>query len=162
MDLINYFARSHKSWVEVFETDKKDKIERYCQTLGIEWQWLKGDWIEIKHRRPAVAQHPITGDKVWFNQAHLYDFNPRLLGLIRFLAVKLVYFRRLTRLHEVSFADGSSISRSDLYHILDVLEKNTVSNPWKQGDVMVLDNILTMHGRATFKGKRRILTALTT
>ncbi|KTD06737.1 TauD/TfdA family dioxygenase [Legionella jamestowniensis] len=161
MALINYFARSHKSWMDVFETNNKSIVEEFCQTNSITWKWLTNNWIEIKHEGPVVLQHPITGETVWFNQAHLYDFNPKLLGIMKFLAVNLVYFRRLTRLHEVTFADGSAMSREDLYHILDTLQQNTVSIPWKQGDVMVLDNILTMHGRTTFKGKRRILTALT-
>ncbi|WED41795.1 TauD/TfdA family dioxygenase [Legionella cardiaca] len=162
MTFINYLARSHKSWMDVFETDSKTIVEQFCQTNEIRWRWLRGNWIELKHTRPALLQHPITKETVWFNQAHLYDFNPKLLGLLNFLAVKLLYFRRLTRLHEVIFADGSTISRADLYHILDTLKKHTVSFPWKKGDVMVLDNVLTMHGRAPFKGKRRILTALTT
>lgn len=162
MELINHFARSHKSWMEVFETDKKEIVEEFCQSNEIKWKWLPGNWIEIKHARPAILHHPITKETVWFNQAHLYDFNPKLLGIMRFLAAKLVYFRHLTRLHEVTFADGSAILREDLYHILDTLQKHTVPHCWKKGDVMILDNILTMHGRATFKGRRRILTALTT
>ncbi|KTC84100.1 TauD/TfdA family dioxygenase [Legionella brunensis] len=162
MEWINYLARSHKSWIDVFETDQKQIVEAFCQSNEIKWKWLNGDWIEIKHTRPALLQHPITKETVWFNQAHLYDFNVKLLGLWRFLAVKLVYFRRLTRLHEVTFADGSTIPHQDLYHILDVLEEHTVPHPWAKGDVMILDNVLTMHGRSTFKGKRRILTALTT
>ncbi|ASQ46330.1 TauD/TfdA family dioxygenase [Legionella clemsonensis] len=162
MALINYFARSHKSWMDVFETKNKAIVEEFCQSNDIAWRWLANSWIEIKHHGPVVLQHPITKETVWFNQAHLYDFNPKLLGIMKFLAINLVYFRRLTRLHEVTFADGSAIPRQDLYHILDTLQQNTVSFPWKQGDVMVLDNILTMHGRTTFKGMRRILTALTT
>ena len=106
-------------------------------------------------------QHPLTNDAVWFNQAHLYDFNPRLLGMQRYLAAKLFYLRPGTLLHEINFVDGGKIKRKDLYHILDVLEHHTVKFPWVTGDVMVLDNILAMHGRAPFKGPRRVLTALT-
>lgn len=161
MALVNYFARSHKSWSDVFETENKEEVEAFCHANQISWQWLRKNWIELKHTTPALRQHPVTKETVWFNQAHLYDFNPKLLGILNFLAVKLVYFRRMTRLHEVTFGDGTTIPRADLYHILDTLQKHTVSYPWKQGDVLILDNILAMHGRATFKGKRRILTALT-
>jgi len=162
MEFINSFARSHKSWMDVFETDSKQEVEQFCQSNEIEWKWLQGNWIELKHVRPATTHHPITKEIVWFNQAHLYDFNLKLLGLKNFLACKLVYFRPSTRLHEVTFADGSPIARDDIYHILDTLKKYTIPHHWKKGDVMILDNILTMHGRATFKGKRGVLTALTT
>jgi alpha-ketoglutarate-dependent taurine dioxygenase len=44
---------------------------------------------------------------------------------------------------------------------MDVLDRNTVSFPWERGDFLVLDNVLSMHGRATFDGPRRILAAMT-
>ncbi|HEX2549622.1 MAG TPA: TauD/TfdA family dioxygenase [Gammaproteobacteria bacterium] len=160
MELLNRYQRSHKSWIEVFETENKEQVERYCVQNHFAWRWLQRDWIEIKQTRPALHTHPITKEIVWFNQAHLYDFNPRLLGITRYLGERLFY-RKNTRLHEIQFGDGTSIPRKDLYHILDVLNKNTVAFPWHHGDVMILDNILAMHGRATFSGKRRVLTALT-
>ncbi|MGQ3887592.1 TauD/TfdA family dioxygenase [Legionella sp. CNM-1927-20] len=161
MDFINRIARSHKSWSEVFETTNPAEVEKFCAENNIQLRWLKDKWLEIKQSMPPLLQHPITKETVWFNQAHLYDFNPKLLGIWKFLASKILYFRRLTRLHEVSFADGEKIPRKDIYHIMDTLKKCTVPVPWKKGDLMVLDNILTMHGRSTFKGQRRILTSLT-
>jgi hypothetical protein len=98
---------------------------------------------------------------VWFNQAHLFDFNPKLLGLWRYIGTKILYCRNYTQLHRVFFGDGSTIPREDLYNIMDVLDVNTVSFPWQKSDILVLDNILAMHGRATFTGKRRILAAMT-
>lgn len=162
LETLNRFQRSHKSWHEVFEASDKSDVERKCLQNDFAWKWLPHDWIEVRQTRPAVMSHPQTGDKVWFNQVHLYDFNPRLLGWGKYLGASLLYSRPNTRLHDVAFADGTSIPRDYLYHIFDVLDKNTVDYPWQKGDVMVLDNILTMHGRASFRGKRRVLTALTT
>ncbi|STX28801.1 pyoverdine biosynthesis regulatory gene SyrP-like protein [Legionella beliardensis] len=136
MDLINHFARSHKSWLEVFETTDPEEVMQFCKKSNIELHWLGKNWIELKHTMSPLLQHPITKETVWFNQAHLFDFSPKLLGLLRFLAAKLVYFRRLTRLHEVTFADGDKISRKDIYHIMDILDKCTASIPWKRGDIM--------------------------
>jgi len=31
---------------------------------------------------------------------------------------------------------------------------------WQQGDIMVIDNILTMHGRKPFQGDRQVLVAM--
>lgn len=161
MEIINQFQRFHKSWIEVFETNNKSEVEEKCIQNEFVWNWLQRDWLEIKQTRPAINEHPHTQETVWFNQAHLYDFNPRLLGLKRYIGAKLFYFRKTTRLHEILFGDGTLIPRKDLYHILDTLKENTVAFPWQRGDVLVLDNILAMHGRAPFSGKRRILTALT-
>lgn len=161
MEWLNSMQRSHKSWREVFETDSKDEVEQKCLANEFDWRWLKRDWLEIKQHRPALIQHPETKETVWFNQAHLYDFNPRHIGWMRYLGAKLFYSRKSTLLHDVTFANGERIPRKYFYHILDVLQENTVAFPWKKGDVMVLDNILAMHGRAPFTGKRRILTGLT-
>lgn len=161
MELINKFQRSHKSWPEVFETPHKHEVERKCQESDFSYEWQKDDWIQIHQHRPAIMNHPETGDTVWFNQIHLYDFNPKLLGMWRYCAAKLVYMQEHMRLHEVFYGDGTQIPRSDIYHIMDILDQQTISFPWMKGDVMVLDNALTMHGRAPFTGKRRILAAMT-
>lgn len=153
--------RSHKSWIDVFETQQKREVEEKCLAHEFEYRWLPKDWLEVTQKRPAFVRHPKTQEMVWFNQAHLYDFNPKFLGWLNYIPSKLFYARKSTRLHEVSFGDGSRIPRKNLYHILEVLEQHTVAFPWQKGDVMVLDNILAMHGRAPFVGPRRILTALT-
>lgn len=161
MDYINRIQRSHKTWLDVFETADKKDVERKCLENEFEFKWNQNDWIQISQTRPATYVHPETGEKVWFNQAHLYDFNPKFLGFWKYLAVKAFYCRKHMKLHEVFFANSSPIPREDLYHILDVLDANTVYFPWQRRDLLVLDNVLTMHGREKFSGKRRILTAMT-
>lgn len=161
MDWLNKIQPSHKTWIQVFETDSKEEVEKKCQEHEFEYQWAKNDWLQISQVRPAVMAHPETGEKVWFNQAHLYDFSPKLLGMWRYVGAKLFYCRKHTKLHQIFYADHQPIPRADLYHVMDVLDKQTVAFPWQKGDFLVLDNVLAMHGRATFEGKRRILTAMT-
>ena len=79
----------------------------------------------------------------------------------RYIAAQAFYCRPHTKLHQVSFADGSPIPGTIFYHIMDTLDANTIAFPWQKGDILVLDNVLSMHGRATFTGKRRVLTAMT-
>lgn len=161
MELLNRWQRSHKSWPEVFETDSKEELERACRAHEFGFEWTRKDWVRIEQVRPATLVHPLTGERVWFNQIHLYDFNPRLLGFLRYVGAKIVYAPKHRRLHEVFYADGTPIPREDIYHLLDVLDQNTIRFPWERGDFLVLDNVLAMHGRATFTGPRRILAAMT-
>lgn len=159
--LMNFVNKSHKSWIHVFETEDKKEVEEKCHQHQIDFTWHKNDWLQISQKRPAVISHPETQEPLWFNQAHHFDFNPKFLGWHRYLGTKILYCRKHTLLHEIFFADGTKIPREDLYHILDILDENTVYFPWQKGDVLILDNLLAMHGRETFTGKRRILTAMT-
>lgn len=154
--------KSHKSWTTSFETDSKEEVERLCHDCNYDFSWNRNNWIEIVQKRPGVMAHPKTGEMTWFNQCHLFDFNPRYVGTFNYYAMKLFYFRRHTKIHDVEFGDGSPIPREDIYHILDVLSKNTIRFPWRKGDVLVLDNVLTMHARESFTDRRRrILTTVT-
>lgn len=160
-DIMHKLIKSHKSWVNVFETEDKMEVERKCRENDISFVWNKNDWLQISQVRPAALDHPDTHERVWFNQAHHFDLNRKFLGWWRYLGTKLVYCRKHTLLHDVFYGDNSRIPRDHLYHIMDVLEQESIYFPWQKGDVLVLDNILAMHGRAAFRGKRRILTAMT-
>lgn len=161
MDFINHLQKGHRSWVEVFETSDKKQVEKICKENEIDFHWSKNEWLQMRQIRPAVISHPKTEEMVWFNQAHLFDLNRRLLGTWRYWGAKLLYLQKEKSLHQVFFANGEKIPEEDLYHIMDVLDAKTLFFPWQKGDVLVLDNLLAMHGRATFKGPRKVLTAMT-
>jgi alpha-ketoglutarate-dependent taurine dioxygenase len=161
LDLVNRFQRAHKTWMDAFETENKEDVEHLCASNEFGFKWNKKDWLQIIYETPAVIAHPETGERVWFNQAHLYDYNPRLLGFWNWVGTKLIYMRKDTIMHEIFYGDGKSLPRKELYHVMDTLDQETIKFPWRKGDVMVLDNVLAMHGRAPYKGKRRILAALT-
>lgn len=161
LDLINKYQRAHKTWMDAFETSDKKEVARLCAENDYGYKWNKNNWLQVTYDRPAIINHPETGEPIWFNQAHLYDYNPRLIGLLNWLGTKVIYFKKDTVMHEIYFGDGAVVPKKDLYHVMDILDQKTIRFPWQKGDVMVLDNVLTMHGRAPFKGKRRILAALT-
>lgn len=151
----------HKPWSVAFETTDRKEVEKRCEAQGIDYRWYPSGWLEISQTGPATLRHPVSGETIWFNQAHLFDFNPKLLGWSRYLATLLLYALPHTKLHSVAFGDGSPIPRQDIYHILDVLEQCSVYFPWQKGDLLFLDNLSVMHGRSTFQGPRRILTSMT-
>jgi hypothetical protein len=44
--------------------------------------------------------------------------------------------------------------------ILEVYRQLEVSFPWQEKDVVMLDNLLTAHGRNPYVGKRRLYVAM--
>lgn len=161
LDLINRYRRAHKTWMDAFETKSRKEVEQLCRDNHFGYQWGRKDWLQVIYDCPSVIAHPQTGEKVWFNQAHLYDYNPRLIGFWNWVGTRFLYWRKNTVMHEIYYGDGTKVPKHDLYHVMDVLEKQTIKFPWQKGDVMVLDNVLAMHGRSSFTGKRRILASLT-
>lgn len=151
---------THRTWQESFETNDRQVVERICQEKGFEYHWL-GDWLEVIRRAPAIRgpdehfDHPY-----WFNQAHLYHANPRGRGWLNYILANLLYIVPSTRPYDVEFDDGTQIPLAALYKLYDILEEETIRFDWQKGDLLLLDNIKTLHGKAPYRGKRRILVSM--
>ena len=146
------------SWQSAFETADRDAVEEYCRAGGMSFKWKEDGGLRTCLTRPATLVHPETGAEVWFNQAD--GFHPS--GMDR-----AVYESLIERMAEedfplhVTFGDGSRIPLAYLEHIRAVMWQQTVLFPWQVGDILVVDNILTAHGRMPFTGERKILLAMT-
>jgi len=59
-------------WTEVFQTSDKADVERFCDANQLSFEWLTDTHLRTRQINQASAAHPVTGDTVWFNQAHLF------------------------------------------------------------------------------------------
>ena len=60
----------------------------------------------------------------------------------------------------VYFGDGSPIEDSVVDEIRELYRQRAVSFPWQEGDILMLNNMLTAHGRNPFVGARKIVVAM--
>jgi alpha-ketoglutarate-dependent taurine dioxygenase len=142
----NYGNGMDVPWQQVFNTDDRAEVE-----------WKPDGELRTRQRCQAVARHPYTGDMVWFNQAHLFHASA-LAPEVREMLLDAVGEENLPR--HVYYADGSTIDDADLDDIRAVLDAHKVIFPWLQGDILMLDNMLTAHAREPFSGPRKVVVAM--
>ncbi|MEH2406857.1 TauD/TfdA family dioxygenase [Nostoc sp.] len=144
-------------WQTVFQTTDKIKVKEYCQSHGIEVEWKTGDRLRTRQVGPAIIKHPQTGEMVWFNHAtffHVSTLEPTVRDSL------------LTNLQEEDlptntyYGDGSPIEPSVLAHLREAYQQEMVTFSWQKGDVLMLDNMLSIHARKPFVPPRKILVGM--
>jgi hypothetical protein len=58
------------------------------------------------------------------------------------------------------YGDGSPIEEDALEEIRKAYANEAVVFPWQKRDILVLDNMLTAHGRRPYRGARRIVVGM--
>lgn len=153
----NYGGDIDLSWQNVFQTTSKIEVENFCRKSDISFEWLGGDRLRTRQICQSVAQHPRTGEMVWFNQANLFHVSS-LPAEVQNVLLSSFGEENLPR--NAYFGDGERIESSVIKHINEVYEQESVAFPWQKGDVLMVDNMLAAHGRNPFKGQRKIVVAM--
>ncbi|GLQ87912.1 TauD/TfdA family dioxygenase [Dyella flagellata] len=143
------------SWQETFGTADPRVVEEYCQAHDIHYEW-DGEKLTTRQVRQAVTHHPVTGETVWFNQAHL--FHASNLPVEVHESIRRVMHGTFPR--EALYGDGTPIEPESLAQIRAAFEAAKVVFPWERHDVLLLDNVLINHGRNPYQGVRSILVAM--
>lgn len=143
-------------WTEVFQTEEKSVVEKYCNDNNIDFEWTSNG-LRTKQVNQASITHPVTRQKLWFNQAHLFHVSSLEKDLREGL-VALLGEDNLPR--NTYFGDGTPIDEGHLSVIRDVYEKTKFSFQWEKNDLLLLDNMLFTHGREPFEGPRKTLVGM--
>ena len=154
-----------KSWQQTFETHSRAEAEQYLIQSDMTFEWTELG-IRTAAKKPAVRIHKITGERCWHNQADQWhrlmpsvkDSVGNESGTMETNHSSTAGIEALG--NHVTFGDGSEISVEDLQHIRSISRQCEVKFPWQRGDIMVIDNVLCMHGRKPFTGQRQVLVAM--
>ncbi|AOT10870.1 TauD/TfdA family dioxygenase [Pseudoalteromonas luteoviolacea] len=144
-------------WSEVFQTTNKAEVEHYCQANQIEFEWKEDNGLRTYQILPATAYHPVTRDKLWFNQAHLFHVSSHSSEVKENM---LSIFGEDNLPRNTYFGDGSAIDEAILQHIREVYEQTLFYFDWQKNDLLLVDNMLYSHGRQPFKGPRKVLVGM--
>lgn len=153
----NYGAGLGPGWRKVFNTDDIGAVRHYCDAAGITLEVFGDERIRTRQVRQAVRRHPHTGEPVWFNHIafwHPHSLNPALRkGLeAQFALDELPY--------ATCWGDGEPIADAIIDEINQAYQRATMREPWREGDIVLLDNMLIAHGRDPFTGPRSVVVSM--
>ena len=153
----NYNDVIGASLTESFGTDDRGAVENYCRANAIKFEWQGDGSLRTWQRRRAVVHHPLTGQRCWFNQIGFlneWTIDPE----VREYLVDLYGEDGLP--FNTRFGNGDPIGADVIQLINDTYEANSAREQWQNGDLMLVDNVRTAHGREPFEGSREVVVAM--
>lgn len=155
------YQRTHRPGVDVpwktaYQTQDRAEVERIAKLIDMELTWLPNDILQTRHRAQGTVATE-DGESLWFNQTNI--FHPaNLPPEARDQMTKLFGVNGLPR--NAFFGDGSPIPDETLNRVNDTFNRHAYGVPWQVGDVLFIDNMRFAHGRAPFKGARKLHVAM--
>jgi alpha-ketoglutarate-dependent taurine dioxygenase len=145
------------SYAEAFGTEDRSAVESYCRANRIEFEWQPDGELRTRQRRSAVVQHPVSGERCWFNQvAFLNEWT--MAPEVREYLVDVYGPDGLP--FNTRFGNGDPIGEDVVQLLNTVYEANTARELWQAGDLMLVDNIRTAHSREPYEGPREVLVGM--
>lgn len=154
----NYDAEFGLPWQEVFGTEDRDEVMEYCQANAIDAEWKANGRLRTTSVRKAIYRHPDTKDEVWFNHAaffHLSTLSQDAQAGLREL------FAEEDLPSNTYFGDGEPITDDVMDGIRSCYRDAAVRFDYHESDVLIVDNMLTAHGREPFTPPRQVVVAMT-
>lgn len=135
-----------RSWQSTLRASTPEEAEARLQALGYSWTWLDDGCLRAT--TPVLpAVRPLgDGRTSFFNQL-----------IAAFQGWK---DERNDPSKAITFGDGAPLDRDAVNVATRLGEQLSFDMPWQRGDVVLVDNYVTMHGRRTFSGTRRVLASL--
>lgn len=153
----NYNGEIGASIADAFGSADRRAVESYCKANAIRFEWQPDGALRTWQRRSATVEHPQTGQRCWFNQiAFLNQWT--LDAEVREYLVDIYGADGLP--FNTHFGDGQPIGPDIVQLLNQIYEANTARDRWQPGDLMLVDNIRTAHGRERFEGPREVLVGM--
>ncbi|MFD5937821.1 non-ribosomal peptide synthetase [Streptomyces griseus] len=153
----NYTETVGVGLADAFGTTDRAAVEAYCAERGIECRPQSNGDLLTRQYAPAVLTHPVTGRRGWFNQIAFlneWTLDPivREYLMFEFGDAGLPFNSR--------YGKGAGLDEETVLTINAVYEKHTLREPWRAGDLLVVDNLRMAHSREPYEGDRRIAVVL--
>ncbi|KAL6846344.1 hypothetical protein ACP4OV_023792 [Aristida adscensionis] len=129
-----------RGWEDAFGTSDKAEAEKRAKALGMDLEWLPDGSVKtILGPRTLTRVFPgHKGRRMWFNT---------VVGM------------HGKAVSSATVADGGEIPASFVRRCEEIIEEESIQFRWRKGDILILDNLATLHARRPSLPPRRILVA---
>ena len=135
-----------RTWQETLGADNRRDAELRLKKLGYTWRWLDGENLRVTTPVLPAIRKLADGRRVFFNQL-----------IAAYLGWK---DSRNKTTKAIRYGNGGEISNDAMQVVFELSESITFDQRWINGDIVLVDNFLVMHGRRPFTGTRKILASL--
>ena len=144
------------SYQKTLGVDTAAQAEAFCRVNDMSYSW-SADVLKTIAIRPAVYEHPITGEDCFVAQGH--HWHQSLLAPDVRNMLQQAYGRdNMPR--DFRYGDGTEIEDEIMDELTELYTKLEVARGWKLGDLVIVDNTSVAHARNPYKGDRTLFVAL--
>ena len=130
--------KEYTPWQKSFMTEKKEDVERECERKGYRYRWNDDGSLYYEYDRPSFVRHPEYGDICLFNTLNGVDwYDTEQLDLKE-------------RPYWNQWGNGTEFTLDEKEIMRGLYEEFTMGDTWQSGDILLLDNHYTTHGRTPF------------
>ncbi|WP_405059155.1 TauD/TfdA family dioxygenase [Kribbella sp. NBC_01505] len=155
--LRNYSDHYSLDWPTAFGTGSRADVNQYCIERLVGSAWSADGQLRTSQVRSAIIRHPRTGDEVWFNHVAFWSewsLDPEIREIL------LAEAGPGCLPFNTAFGDGAAPTPTEIAAINTAYDRATVRHSWRPGDVLIVDNLRSAHGRDAFRGNRKIVVAM--
>lgn len=164
------FFNVYKTWMASFQATTREEAEFACGQQGMAFEWQANGGLITRAKMPGLIVDPASGKKcisltLYNGESAPYDmftFKQRINPISRLGLSSLVrsQYAKKNVFMKTLWGDGSEISVDETRTLIDAAWACSTMFKWKQGDLLILDNIRTGHGRLNVVKPRKIAAAL--
>ncbi|SOY50671.1 conserved hypothetical protein [Cupriavidus taiwanensis] len=152
-DDASYAHMDERGWNQSFHTEDPAEVNRLCAERGLEPAWHGDGSLTVFNALEPFVMHPQTGRRLYRSILHMQP------------QVEHPEQERERRQRQkyptgATLGNGEALTDAERAHIDQLCDQTTYSWPWRDGDVMVLDNLQVWHGRNPYQGTRDVQVAL--
>ena len=149
-----------KGWDDGFSTTDREEVEEICKAMGIQPIWNDNGSLTVVTVTDAFTPHPVTGELFYRSNLHT---NGRTYAAFGDGGANEEWNEaRKHQAHHTGYAlgNGEELTKEEATEMEDKVDSLIRRWQWKDGDIMLVDNLQVAHGRDPFEGDRETLVAL--